>query len=278
MNYDFKYHGHAVLSFVCDMLIMAAAHKYGRSASKFDHRYLMLFLEETLDVDARKPIQRRLQSHPSELSFASGHPDDRRLPAPLANAAIIWLVLNRFPGYEKARFTNGFYEKDVSDGIELYESVFDKIRSSDYARLRSFQHEDGSASKPSYPIFGYFSADSYPIACQAWKAFRQQQAIQSVVSLSDDFIMLRASEAISVLTGNAVDISDEWNENLVDYILATELLDALSVFYSNAIEHDRDAFKDVETLEDIKCIADKLDIDLKVECFLNGVPASDIIA
>ena len=90
--------------------------------------------------------------------------------------------------------------------------------------------------------------------------------------------MLRASEAISVLTGNAVDISDEWNENLVDYILATELLDALSVFYSNAIEHDRDAFKDVETLEDIKFIADKLDIDLKVECFLNGVPASDIIA
>lgn len=281
---------------ICDLFLGASDNALGATNKKRLNTNPMLlnYVLGSLGLTSAKEVYKwEIDDAPE-----SKMPKDCTFRIQAANAVIIWAILHGFPGSWNAQLSNNFFSDKVAGAIELYESEFKTLSPSKYEKIRSRCDWDRSSYIESYPILcENMNKSRYTLARKAYKALSLQEKIVKRDcgrmydwDLANELLSLDAPNALYVLSGNSVDLRDDWHEDETDYSLAVMLFEALSDFYvdgkkrCDAGEMDKTsaAWKlfhgkspSITLVEDA---AKEMEIGLLLKIFLSGVPTSDILA
>lgn len=176
-------------------------------------------------------------------------------------------------------FDSCLFEPHMRDALELYEDCFGRLSGKKYRRvLRKSQYP----ARTAYVAVNSTKRDDYETACAAYDCLNLQWELAghfSDLGLMMELQGMDAAGAIRAATAGAADISFSWGESVVSYSLAAELMGALSEFYAHELAGaPKEEKQQLGTLDSLHRFANDHDMELKLECFLDGVSVEDILA
>lgn len=193
-------------------------------------------------------------------------------------AIMIWAVAENVAPQDFS-FDSCLFEQHMRDALELYEECFGRLSGKKYRRvLRKSQYP----ARTAYTAINSTKRSDYEIACAAYDCLNIQWELAGRFSDLGLMMKLQSMDAASTIraaTAGKVDMSGSWDESVVSYTLAAELMGALSEFYAHELEAaPKEEKQQLGTLDSLSQFADEHDMELKLECFLDGVSVEDILA
>lgn len=273
-----KPHSSSEFDLACSIVSAAAQDKHGRAAGTAGD--IRRAAAGCLGLGASGKALARLSRTPS-TPWTRGTEQGKAGTECASDAVIaimMWAVAENV-ALRDFSFDSCLFEPHMRDALELYEECFDRLSGKKYRRvLRKSQYP----ARTAYTVINSMKRSDYEVACAAYDCLNLQWELAghfSDLGLIMEIQGMDAAGAIQAATAGAVDISSSWDESIVSYSLAAELMGALSEFYVHELENTpKEEKQHLGTLDSLSRFADDHDMELKLECFLDGVSVEDILA
>lgn len=265
------------IDLACSMLIKGARDKYGEHVGCLAElrEYVVSTMGLGDTVQALERLERIAVNPWNAQSICS---EDEALMEPVANAALIWCVVeNSAPN--SFSFEQCLFEPQMVEGLQLYEQIFGRLTGQGYKKVLNAA---AVRDHTKYKVLNRQKRNAFETSVIAWQCLGIQKKLCEGFlddGLRNQLVAMEAFDLICVLTNGQADLRAKWAEDDVSYLLACELLEALADFYEDAFEKtSNEENMKISTLEDVYRFADRTDMELKLECFLDGVSTEDILA
>lgn len=273
-----KPHSSSEFDLTCSIVSAAAQNKHGRAAGAASD--IRRAAAGCLGLGASGKALARLERIPSTPWTKKS--EQSELGTECASDAVIaimmWAVAENVAPQDFL-FDSCLFEPHMRNALKLYEECFGRLSGKKYRRvLRKSQYP----ARTAYTVINSTRRSDYEVACAAYDCLNLQWELAGHFSDLGLMMKLQSMDAASTIraaTAGKVDMSGSWDESIVSYTLAADLMGALSEFYAHELEAaPKEKKQQLGTLDSLSQFADEHDMELKLECFLDGVSVEDILA